>query len=123
MSNVDNFGTSYIIPNVDSVVLGGTAQQGSWDTSVSETDSKKILDDIYQIFPALKSAEIKNVWVGLRPGRNELRLDSYLYEGKLIVHNYGHGGSGITLAMGCADDVVKNHILPHLEKTKMRAKL
>jgi hypothetical protein len=32
----------------------------------------------------------------------------------LVCHNYGHGGSGITLAMGCADDIVKNHVEPFL---------
>lgn len=117
MSNIFFFGTSYIIPNTDSVVLGGTAQKGSWDTSISETDTKKILDDVFEIFPALRSAEIKSVWAGLRPGRTPLRLDSNVKDGKFIVHNYGHGGSGITLAMGCADDVFKNHIIPYLEKS------
>jgi glycine/D-amino acid oxidase-like deaminating enzyme len=25
---------------------------------------------------------------------------------KLVVHDYGHGGAGVTLSWGCADDVV-----------------
>jgi hypothetical protein len=33
-----------------------------------------------------------------------------------IFHCYGHGGSGITLAMGCAQDLVQNHILPYIAK-------
>ena len=53
-------------------------------------------------------------WVGLRPGRTSLRLereDMQLGEAggheTVVVHNYGHGGSGLTLAWGCAGDVVR----------------
>ena len=35
MNNVFFWGTSYIIPNVDCVVLGGTAQKGDWNLQVS----------------------------------------------------------------------------------------
>lgn len=52
------FGSSYIIPNVDTVVLGGTAQRGSWDTNNSVEDCKKILDDICEVFPALRNAPV-----------------------------------------------------------------
>ena len=52
MNNVFLFGSSYIIPNVKSVVLGGTGQKGIWDTTPSETDSQKILKDICEVFPA-----------------------------------------------------------------------
>ena len=38
---------------------------------------------------------------GLRPYRPSVRLER---EGRLI-HNYGHGGAGYTLAYGCAEDV------------------
>jgi len=128
MNNVVFWGTSYIIPNVDSVVLGGTAQRGNWDTTPSDADTRKILDDVCDLFPAFRDAPIQNVWAGLRPGRTPLRLESLRRRREqnqnqagtgdmLVVHNYGHGGSGITLAMGCADDVVRNHIEPFLSST------
>jgi D-amino-acid oxidase len=42
-------------------------------------------------------------WAGLRPYRNEVRVER---EGN-IIHNYGHGGSGFTLAWGCANEVLR----------------
>lgn len=47
--------------------------------------------------------------VGLRPGRPSVRLelDHLPLQGGAslpVVHNYGHGGAGLTLAWGCAED-------------------
>jgi glycine/D-amino acid oxidase-like deaminating enzyme len=43
---------------------------------------------------------------GVRPYRNgSYRLDAETASGKFIVHNYGHGGAGITLSWGCAAKV------------------
>ncbi len=42
--------------------------------------------------------------VGLRPFREGgVRLQ--IEPGGRIVHNYGHGGAGVTLSWGCADEV------------------
>jgi D-amino-acid oxidase len=52
---------------------------------------------------------------GVRPFRNgSYRLDAETTAGKFIVHNYGHGGAGITLSWGCAAkvrDIVKAHLV------------
>ena len=52
---------------------------------------------------------------GVRPYRNgSYRLDAETVSGKFIVHNYGHGGAGITLSWGCADQVrkiVQSHLV------------
>src|SRR6202049_2998669 len=43
---------------------------------------------------------------GVRPYRNgSYRLDAETIGNKFIVHNYGHGGAGITLSWGCAAKV------------------
>jgi D-amino-acid oxidase len=45
--------------------------------------------------------------VGLRPGRPEIRLEREdVAQGPPRVHNYGHGGSGVTLSWGCAEDTL-----------------
>mmetsp|Transcript_44531 Transcript_44531/g.32635 ORF Transcript_44531/g.32635 Transcript_44531/m.32635 type:complete len:339 (+) Transcript_44531:53-1069(+) len=114
MKGVWFFGKNYVIPNSDNVVLGGTQQKDDWNTNVDINDTDTILRKVGEVFPALAKAPIENIWVGLRPGRAPLRLDSEEVNGQFIIHNYGHGGSGITLAMGCAHDVVVNHLIPWL---------
>jgi D-amino-acid oxidase len=46
--------------------------------------------------------------VGLRPARPTVRLeeDTVSELGTRVLHNYGHGGSGITISWGCAEEVV-----------------
>ena len=45
---------------------------------------------------------------GLRPIREDgCRLEAAQTGAGLIVHNYGHGGAGVTLAWGCADRVAE----------------
>ena len=45
---------------------------------------------------------------GLRPARPTVRLErGVLADGTPVIHDYGHGGSGITLAWGCADEVAR----------------
>ena len=65
------------------------------------------------------------MWAGLRPSREPLRLDSEKRKKStsdsndvLVCHCYGHGGSGVTLAWGCAEDIVLNHIIPYLATHK-----
>ena len=46
--------------------------------------------------------------VGLRPHRDAgfvLKTDKL--DDKLLIHNYGHGGAGVTLSWGCAAEVVR----------------
>ncbi|KOC59303.1 D-aspartate oxidase [Habropoda laboriosa] len=102
----------YIIPNFDNVVLGGTHQENDFDRSPRKEDAQFISSGCCRILPSLKNAKVWNEWVGLRPGRAEIRLEPQVFkylEGRevTVVHNYGHGGSGVTMCWGCASDVVK----------------
>ena len=127
IKNVWFFGTSYLIPNIDSVVVGGTAQKGDWNTVPSIQDTEKIMNDVCTLFPSLRNAPVESVWAGLRPGRTPLRLETEIYKSSLpVIHNYGHGGSGVTIAMGCAQDVVYKHLVPVLQavgKLGLRSKM
>lgn len=53
-----------------------------------------------------QTAPIVKHMVGLRPSRSEIRLGIETKDignkQMKIVHNYGHGGCGVTLCVGCA---------------------
>ncbi|XP_041675507.1 D-aspartate oxidase isoform X2 [Drosophila eugracilis] len=94
---------NYIIPNV---VLGGTHQERDYNTEVCQKDKQLIVGGCRRFVPGLEHTECLFDWVGLRPGRTQLRLEAERRGRKLLIHNYGHGGSGVTLCWGCADDVL-----------------
>lgn len=104
---------SYILPNQNYVVLGGTAHI-SENTDATLEHKKWILESTKKIMPSLEQAELLDEWVGFRPARKggsrEEVEDYQLKNGKQIkvVHCYGHGGSGLTIFWGCAGDTVKN---------------
>ena len=84
------------------VVVGGTDDEGDWSrTAVAARSRSAILERAIRLVPALAGAEVVAHRVGLRPVRPEVRLD---VEGR-VVHCYGHGGAGVTLSWGCADEV------------------
>jgi D-amino-acid oxidase len=59
------------------------------------------------IEPALRDASVLGHRVGLRPARSRVRLEAERSGNLTIVHNYGHGGSGVTLSWGCAEDAAE----------------
>ncbi|ERL86561.1 hypothetical protein D910_03968 [Dendroctonus ponderosae] len=95
---------TYIIPGVDSVTLGGCRQYESWDLKVNDFDSMNIQQRCEALVPSLKGAELLGHQVGLRPHRAVVRVEKEVKNpnGKKlkIVHNYGHGGYGVTTAPG-----------------------
>ena len=99
---------TYIIPRGDDCILGGTAEKGVWDDTPSAETTANILRRARTLEPRLHDAEVLSVAAGLRPGRDAVRLEAEpLGERCTLLHNYGHGGAGFTLAWGCADEVVR----------------
>lgn len=65
------------------------------------------LDDIYLKTPDLSDKNIIGYGVGVRPYRKSgVRIEPEYVKEKLIIHNYGYGGSGLTLCWGGAKEAV-----------------
>ncbi|MEU7527120.1 FAD-dependent oxidoreductase [Saccharothrix sp. NPDC042600] len=100
-------GLTYVIPRGDHVVCGGTADEGATDLTPSPEVEHAILDRVRALVPELRDAPVVSRAVGLRPARSAVRVDRVERDGKAVVSCYGHGGSGVTLSWGCAEDVVR----------------
>lgn len=100
-------GRAYVHPRTEDCILGGTLDEGQWDTTADPAVGAAILARCAELVPALRDARVHEQVVGLRPGRPAVRLEEgeRLRSGARVVHNYGHGGSGITLCWGCAREV------------------
>jgi D-amino-acid oxidase len=98
---------TYIIPRRDDVILGGTADRERDDLTPDPAIAAAILERCIALEPRLAEAEILEHRVGLRPGRKVIRLEREDRGGAVIIHNYGHGGAGVTLSWGCAEEVVE----------------
>lgn len=97
---------AYAVPRGDHVVLGGTATPFDEDTDPRPTDTAAIRQRCAALLPTLGEADVIGERVGIRPNRAEIRLDTESRPGgHRVIHNYGHGGAGITLSWGCATNV------------------
>ncbi|PFX20957.1 D-aspartate oxidase-like isoform X1 [Stylophora pistillata] len=104
----------YILPQANGeVVLGGTGYHQTSDTKISADDTRHILEVTRELVPSLARAPVLEAWVGLRPGRSSVRLEREVMKFNKnlgnektlkVVHNYGHGGGGLTVHWGCAKD-------------------
>jgi len=101
---------AYIVPRTHDIVLGGTFQEHNWSTAIHPQETLDILQRIARLAPAFAAItpdEIEQVICGLRPVRSTVRVEAErLSPDRFLVHNYGHGGAGITLSWGCAAEVV-----------------
>jgi D-amino-acid oxidase len=58
--------------------------------------------------PNLDDDQVMRCIAGVRPYREggiRLEADERTIPGRLLIHNYGHGGAGITMGWGCAEAV------------------
>lgn len=100
-------GIGYVVPRAGDCVLGGTSDPGVEDLDVDPRARDAILERCRAIEPHLREASVRAVKVGLRPYRDAVRLELEARPEGVIVHDYGHGGAGVTLSWGCAAEVVE----------------
>jgi D-amino-acid oxidase len=105
---IDESTLTYVIPRVSDVVLGGTAEENVDDTTVDPSISACIRKLCVRLMPQLAGAATVADRAGVRPCRATVRLEVEVVQGGArVVHNYGHGGSGVTLSWGCAEEVAR----------------
>jgi D-amino-acid oxidase len=96
---------TYLLPQGEVLVLGGSAEQGVHDPVADAGVAGGILERCIGIFPQIAAAQVLEHRVGIRPKRAKVRLEHQARGARHIVHNYGHSGSGVSLSWGCAIDV------------------
>jgi len=89
-------------PYPDHVILGGIRTVGDENPEPDPAVAGEILCRCIQVEPRLRDAEVLGGQVGMRPERSEARLEAEYIGGTRVVHNYGHGGSGVTMSWGSA---------------------
>ncbi|MFG1628283.1 FAD-dependent oxidoreductase [Kribbella sp. NPDC049227] len=97
---------TYVVPREHDVVVGGTSQPNDWNLAVDQATADQMLERAAELVPQLRKAKIIRHRVGLRPARPAIRCELVRTRtGEPVIHCYGHGGSGVTLSWGCADEV------------------
>ncbi|MFD9439755.1 FAD-dependent oxidoreductase [Streptomyces sp. NPDC060006] len=95
--------TTYLFPQPDRLVLGGTAEDDEWALTPDPAVAAWIVERCALLRPEVAGARVLDHRVGLRPSRDAVRLEREVRPGGgVLVHNYGHGGAGVTVAWGCA---------------------
>jgi D-amino-acid oxidase len=117
---------AYIVPRINDIILGGVDDDHDERLTIDETQTLSILrrcanlvahfdPDFAASLRALldpegvkaPAAEVLGVSCGLRPVRSAVRVEAErIAPDRLLLHNYGHGGAGVTLSWGCAAEVV-----------------
>ncbi|MDQ2824913.1 MAG: FAD-binding oxidoreductase [Verrucomicrobiota bacterium] len=95
----------YAIPRANDCLFGGTNDLSD-NRAVDPTTTARIVAECSRVLN-VEPPKVVEERVGLRPFRKSgvcLRADR-LRDGRAVIHDYGHGGSGFTLSWGCAEQV------------------
>ncbi|MFF7790525.1 FAD-dependent oxidoreductase [Streptomyces sp. NPDC007991] len=99
---------AYMFPQPGGLVLGGTAEEDAWSLEPDPATAEAIIRRCAALRPEISGARVLEHRVGLRPTRPAVRLErDTLPDGRLLIHNYGHGGAGVTVAWGCAQEAAR----------------
>jgi D-amino-acid oxidase len=97
----------YAIPRANDCLFGGTNELSD-NRNVDPITTARILAECSRVLN-IEQPKIVTERVGLRPFRKSgVRLErDKLHDGRAVIHNYGHGGSGFTLSWGCARQILE----------------
>ncbi len=112
---------AYAIPRIDDIVLGGTDEEDVSGESYhgEEYQESRELDPAAEAllkrcarlsshFARVTQADVLKVVSGWRPVRSVVRVErEQVTPDRILLHNYGHGGAGVTLSWGCAKEAVE----------------
>src|SRR5438270_3242194 len=95
----------YAIPRTNDCVFGGT-NEISDDLEANLSTTNAIVSECARVLK-IDNPRVLRERVGLRPFRKSgVRIErEKLRDGRTLIHNYGHGGSGFTLSWGCAEEI------------------
>ncbi|KAF9883669.1 hypothetical protein FE257_003053 [Aspergillus nanangensis] len=126
---------TYVIPRPESngyVTLGGYMQKNVEDASTYSYETESILTRTRDLSHELRVSdfEVLGVFSGMRPSREggaRIERDELAMHGerKVVVHNYGAGGTGFQAGYGMAMEAVGavHDILGTIDKTEIQARL
>jgi D-amino-acid oxidase len=94
----------YVYPRSTDTVIGGTAEHHVYTETNDWIALSLLVRASQRILPKLTEASILRSAAGLRPYRDQtIRLEAQTIGDRRIIHQYGHGGAGVTLSWGSAD--------------------
>jgi D-amino-acid oxidase len=89
----------------DVTVLGGTTIDGDASLATDDEVAEAIIARCTVVEPRLAQARVLGHRVGLRPTRDQVRVEAEPVVDRKVIHNYGHGGAEVTLSWGCAHQI------------------
>lgn len=107
---------AYIVPRSTDCALGSI--DVPWDVDARGTEppppdaneAAAIVERCARLDSRVRGAEILESYCGFRPRRPTVRLErdaTSRAAGRSCIHDYGHGGAGVTLSWGCAEEVFR----------------
>ncbi len=101
----DDSSLIYAIPRTNDCVFGGTNQLSD-DCTVDPSATARIVAECSRVLN-INKPDVLGERVGIRPFRRSgVRVErAQLRDGRALIHDYGHGGSGFTFSWGCAEAV------------------
>jgi D-amino-acid oxidase len=101
----------YLIPRGNVLVVGGSYLEGDATQEIRPEERQRLANNARHLGIDVNESAPTAEWVGFRPVREPVRceIDDTIgqQEGVLVVHNYGHGGSGWTVNVGAAKEVAR----------------